>query len=229
MIDLERVRVARVPRELPHRRRQRDDHRLEVRWAGRRQRPLGEPHVAGAVAAEPAVEPRLLRDPVGGGAAVGGLGEVAVRATRAVGAAARLDQVAVAARRELGAHRRRDRLATVRRALEQGGRLVDAHRVVHVGEEDDAVGHLHLHVPFDLDLVAASAHGAECCPAGPASSSGRPLPSPSWISDLQVRTSSSPAARREWASPPRSASRRTAPTWPCWPDDRVRSTRRSSR
>ncbi len=174
---LERERVARVPRELPHRRRERDDHRLQVRRARRCQRPLREAHVARAVAAEPAVEPGLLRDPVGRGAAVGGLGEVAVRSTRTVGAAARLDQVAVPARRELGAHRRRDRLASVRRAFEQRGRVVDAHRVVHVGEEDDAVGHLHLHVAFDFDFVAASAHGRECCPPARAPSSGPPLPS----------------------------------------------------
>ena len=171
---LERERVARVPRELAHRRRERDDHRLQVRRTRRRQRPLREAHVARAVAAEPAVEPGLLGDPVGGGAAVGRLGEVAVRAARAVGAAARLDQVAVAARRELRAHRRRDRLAPVRRALEQRRRVVDADRVVHVGEEHDAVGHLHLHVAFDLDLVAACGACRQCCPSGRAASSGAP-------------------------------------------------------
>ena len=171
---LERQRVARVPRELAHRRRQRDRHRLQVRRSGRRQRPLREAHVARAVAPEPAVEPRLLGDPVGGGAAVGRLGEVAVRTLRAVGAATRLEHVPVAACRELRARTRGDALAPVGRAFEQRRRIVDADRVVHVGEQHDAVGHLDLHVAFDLDLVAPWAHpcsvarGVQQRPADPA-------------------------------------------------------------
>ncbi len=71
--QLERERATEVPARRP--RRERDDHGVEVRGRGRRERPLREAHVARPVGAEVARPPRLRGDPVGGRAAVVALGE----------------------------------------------------------------------------------------------------------------------------------------------------------
>ncbi len=138
---------------------QRDRHRLQVRRARRRERPLRVAHVAPAVGAETPVEPGLLTDPVGGVPPVGHLVEVAVRAAGPIRAARRLEHVAVAARRE---HRTEAGAAhagaAVGRALQDRRRIVDAHGMEEVGEQLHAIGHRHRDVALDLDLVRRFAH-----------------------------------------------------------------------
>ena len=160
---LEGQRASRVPRVGPHRGRQGDGHGLEVRRLGGGQRPLGEAHVASAERAHAAVEPRLGGDPVRCVPPVPRFGEVAVRATRPVRAPARLQDVPVAAGGELRAHGRGEVDPAVRRALQDGGGVVDAHGVVDVGQQHRPIRHRDLDVPLDLDFVGALPHADPLC------------------------------------------------------------------
>ena len=119
---------------------------------------VGEAHVASAEGAHAAVEPRLGGDPVRCVPPVPRFGEVAVRATRPVRAPARLQDIPIAAGGELWAHGRGEVDPAVRRSLQDGGGVGDAHWVVDVGQQHRPIRHRDLDVPLDLDFVGALPH-----------------------------------------------------------------------
>ncbi len=155
---LEGQRGSRIPRVGPYRGRQGDCHCVEVRRLGGGQRPLGEAHVATAERTHAAVEPGLGGDPVRCVPSVQRFGEVAVRATRPVRAPAGLQDVPVAAGGELRAHGRGEVDPAVRRALQDGRGVVDAHGVVDVGQQHRPIRRRDLDVPLDVDFVGALPH-----------------------------------------------------------------------
>ena len=119
------------------------------------QRPLHEAEVAGAVGGQPALEPALLAQPRHGVLPVGDLVphrlEVPAGPERAAHA---LQQHVIAALGEdLPGLQGEQAGAAVRAADQHGGRGRHADRDVVGGQQHRAVGHRHLDVVFDRDLV----------------------------------------------------------------------------